>query len=328
MDIFRQARKVGMAELRRRILEVVQSRPINGSHGVSVMDVDGTMVLLIGEIHENPGRCNVDSNAVDVVRDLVLGPFGQHDHVTLLVEGFPQDLLPDADAMRTHTSRRYPDAARLARCIQSQQFGCLYERGLGGLDALRYAKARVHLSSLLGNPHGARINSRILFFDVRRDLDMMNPFASWKKDLEEKNVIASLRNVEQILRFLIPIADARWSLAFQHTILAPFFSWADRLRERPSQEAYRNLFVRVPDIVATNYMLASMAKRQKQKGLIIVYGGDDHRMGIHRLLTERMPGLSVQTLALSLDRNSGSCSRPTTSYFHSILSFFHQKIFR
>lgn len=306
--MFPQFRKVAMADLRRRMLDIVQTQPIHGSHGVSVLDVDGTMVVLIGEIHENPDGC--PHSPVDVVRDLVWEPFHQNDDVLLLIEGFPLDL---RFTTPREIRKQYPDAPQFDRCLDGGQFKCLYNQGPGALDILRYAKARMHLRTLT-DARWRPLNNRFQLVDVRRDLGMHDPFFH----KERTDIIGpSLEQMENLHRFLLPIEHAHRNLAFSQNVLSPFFVRVETLRRRGEWPAYRDLFVQVPDIVATNRILASQHK------LVIVYAGDDHRLGIYRFLQGMAPAVPMRELALSMDvRGDGSCSQP-----FSLLGFLHREIF-
>lgn len=311
-------RKVAMAELRRRILSIVQTQPIHGSHGVSVVDVDGTTVVLIGEVHENPNGC--PDSPVDVVRDLVWEPFHQNDDVLLLVEGFPLDLRSTPRAMQTSINLQYPRAATFDRCLDGAQFRCMYDATAGALDILRYGKARMHMQTLSDpNPMWRRLNDRFQLVDVRPDLGMHSPFSSAEEQRRTTDfILPSLQNIHLLHRFLVPIPKGPWDRAFAQNVLSPFVQQVDSLRNQPSWPAYRDLFVQVPDIVATNRILGTRHK------LVIVYAGDDHRRGILRMLRGMAPAVRMQELALSVNEaDNGSCSRP-----FSLVRLFHREIFR
>jgi hypothetical protein len=301
-----------MPQLRQRIVDTVAGNAINGSHGVSVLDVDGSTVVLIGEVHTNPGLCKEAD--VDVIRDLVLGPFCQNDGVVLLVEGFVEELLEEPAAMQALIRDTFPDAAQWSSCLAQGEIQCIYEKGRGGMETLRYIKSMTHLSSLT-DARARATNSRILFFDVRHVLGMSNPFV--QKDSARDHVVPSLQHMGRLPRYMMPIPHERWRRAFHQSVWRPFCQEVDQLRRRPLNQAYKELFVKVPDVVATNHLLATLAARGRgtsSTDLVVMYGGNEHRRGVHRMLLSMSPFLTVTPLAVSEDRSGGSCSRPSSSF--------------
>jgi hypothetical protein len=64
---------------------LLDGRRISGSHAVSLLSLKTRTILLVGEIHENPGPCS-GGDAADVLDDLVL-PLWREDGALVLVEG-------------------------------------------------------------------------------------------------------------------------------------------------------------------------------------------------------------------------------------------------
>lgn len=180
---------------------------------------------------------------------------------------------------------------------------------LGNLAILRTLKLVVHAARLCypGEASVREMDDQIQFFDIRRNLGMQSPFMPWDGLFPHDIIRKSLKDIKQIRGFLRRIPHAEWQRNFHENVLVPFLQEASRICEKPSVSRYTQFFIKIPDVVAVNQILYRSVTNSRD-GIIVLYAGDNHRLGVLTLLRRV---LTINILAESKDsREDGSCSFP------------------
>jgi hypothetical protein len=284
-------------------VNLIRTHPINGSNGVTVgkMKDTNTLLVLVGEVHDNAGRC--PSPRYDALKHIVLKAIREVPGTFLSIEGFPCSISDDVPTLM-RSIREEPYLDDMLRCVRDADFACQYGgANRGNLAILRTLKMVVHAARLCypGDLGVQEMDDRIQYFDVRRNLGMQSPFMPWVF----LNIRKSLAHIDKIRGFLRPIPHAEWARDFHELVLVPMLREASWIYNSPSVSVYTRFFIEVPDVVAVNQILERAARSR----VILMYAGDNHRLGVLKLLGRVC---HINILAESKDsREDGSCSFPT-----------------
>ena len=290
----------------RYIVHLLKNYPVNGSNAITVAKIRETVVVLVGEVHENEGLCA--SPMYDVLKHIVLKAIRKVPGTFLLVEGFPCSISDDVPTLLRSIREKF--YLEMLRCLRGSDAACQYGGvNRGNLAILRTLKLVVHAARLCypGDSNVQEMDDQIHFFDIRRNLGMQSPFTPWEGLSPHEIIRNSLKQIKDIRGFLNTIPHAEWQRNFHENVLVPFLQEASRICEKPSVSRYTQFFIKISDVVAVNQILYRSAANSRD-GIIILYAGDNHRLGVLTLLRRV---LTVNILAESKDsRENGSCSAP------------------
>ena len=310
---FPKKKQMTDAQLQTHLVALVKKHPINGTNAMTLLTFYDTLLVLMGEIHENERLCRKPK--YDVLPDILLKSLREHAGATLLVEGFLNSLSHDVPSLLGEI-QQHP---RLITCLRKNTWKCQYYDQDGTLLFLRVLKLVLHTSRLLypRDTFVKHMEERIVYFDPRKDLGLQSPFVSWSFLDKPTYIRESLANFLNIHKFLPPLPDAQWQLAFSQKILKPMLAKAQRLLAKPCMETYTRFFIDIPDVVAVHRILVSIIKKPGTP--ILLYGGENHRHNVLELLQKLG---NPHILAESKDPKDGSCSYPFSTIKSSAASRF------
>jgi hypothetical protein len=294
------------AQWTRYLTKIVKTHPINGSNAMTLVRVNGVLVVLIGEIHDNEHTCR-PVPTYDILKHIVLKALKENDNTMLLLEGFPHALKKTVTQLKA--SIRKEKYKQFVTCLLKDDFRCQYTKDEGNLILLRVMKLIVRAARLT-YPYERvpnTVDEKIQFFDIRMDLGMKTPFIEWDKLPSPHEYIRdSLHTFHTLENYMMTIPHPPWHKIFQEKVLKPLLRKASKLKRLPDADKYTAFFIQVPDAVALNQLLCNVCRGR----MSMVYGGENHRKGVLDYLTKYFGSGKVQIVAESVDPNDGSCSKP------------------
>lgn len=299
-------------QLRRYLTNVVKNHPINGSNAITLLRVDGVLVVLIGEIHDNEKTCRSKAR-YDILKHVVLKALKENGNTMLLLEGFPHTLKKTVTQLKE--SIRKEKYKQFVTCLQKDDFQCQYTKDEGNLILLRVMKLLVRTARLTYPQERVfnTVDEQIEFFDIRMDLGMNSPFVDWTKVPSAHEYIReSLHRFHTLENYLTTIPHRPWQKTFLQKVITPLLRQSERLKQRPDVDVYTDFFIRVPDAVALNQLLCNVCHGR----MSLLYGGDNHRKGVLDYV-KRYYGEVYVVVAESVDPNDGSCSYPSAAFSSS-----------
>lgn len=278
------------AQLKEGLLDLFKTYAIQGSHTVVLYELtindQKSLLLLFGEVHDNPDLCPNTVRSKDVVLDVVLDTLHKLEPSILILETFHH--LQSKDAARmieilTDMKRKGYPIHLLHKCTKQGDRGCIYTKPSGALMFLRMFTALVRYAASLETAQWAiDLSDRIYAMDPREDLGMVSPF---NKRLTKEEVIRALENIKPMIlhNFLLPIPDPAWEKRFQQVVLAPFLDKVEAAKsctdDATCHDMYEELFLRIPDVVAVSQMLGVLAHSRNNNmptPLVMSYSGQFH----------------------------------------------------
>lgn len=319
------------------LLHVFQTSPIHGSTHLDILEVglEGNQkvhMLVIGEIHENPGTC--PSGGKDVVQDIVLKLLTEYEPVLLIFETFfhssthnANDMMAKLQEMKTH---HYP-LDLLSECLstRNQDSTCVYRGKSNALRFLRAYAAAMRTCSLSLAQHGItdtnlqNVSRRMFPMDARENLGMCNAFElpETLKDADRARVRQSLANITQHTLESLYLADLQtpaWKEAFRTQVLHPFLKRCQDIYEHPTTPAYIDVFLEITEVVGVSQMLGEVeacVRHNMHLPFIVYYAGDEHRKILYNTLRKLSVFSSVQKVAEAWDpSHQGSCAQRVKSH--------------
>lgn len=362
-SIAKGIKRIPKKEWFKYVTEMLETNNISGAHSVRIVRLrwrgGETILVIFGEVHENPGRCG--PGAVEVVRDLIVRPFLACGDVIIIFETFfhLEDWTKKGmnRIVRDMHERKYP-FQNLGECLGPDRTDqeCIYRNDGNALKTLRmwcvllrslfvdilhhygirHESKRINeISDILrSTPLTAEeqmivwANARIEAMDLREGnpywslVGFPNPFVMAERsheDLESIREAVSRITPAYFQPYLDanPIVNPLWDRVFRRDILDPIVKEARRIYASPSVEAYKNLFVMMPDMMTTLLLLSRLSEaeaRGRSTPVFIIETGHQHSINMAGILTTLSTIFEVEDIVPSqVDKRGGSCVRPRRS---------------
>lgn len=171
--------------LHQQLLDDLKKSPLDGSTHTTILQARGPcgdrqfFMVLIGEIHGNPGQCPRGSHSTDVIMDIIVKYMVKYEPVVLIVESFFHMESPElhtmAHILEDMRDRKYPFEL-LSNCRPGMA-KCIYQNGCSALKFLRtwVAAVRYAAAAYPDSPSIQSLDNRIFAFDLREDIPMPPP---------------------------------------------------------------------------------------------------------------------------------------------------------